>query len=69
MARIFVGLGDGKAKVFATRGSYLRWAVSTRAGWKHLKLPLFWWPLSRAVHVIVDVQEFLRKKPARSKGL
>jgi hypothetical protein len=59
--RIFVAFG-GKAKLFATRWNYLKWAVSTRDGWKHLKVPLFWWPLSRAVHVIVAVQQFMRKQ-------
>jgi hypothetical protein len=66
--QILIGLGNGKAKLFATKSSFLRWAVS-RDGWKHLKALLFWRSYLRVVHVIVAVQEFMRKKPARSKGL
>lgn len=41
MAKKFIAAIGGKAKVFSSKRSYLKWAVSTRDGWKHLMfLPL-----------------------------
>jgi hypothetical protein len=50
-ARIFVAFG-GKAKMFATKSSYLKWAVSTRAGWKHSTTLLFWRLLIRVIRIV-----------------
>jgi hypothetical protein len=43
--RIGVGLGNGKVKVFRTKRGFLRWLVTTRAGWKYLGLLLLWLPM------------------------
>jgi hypothetical protein len=61
--RFAVGLG-GKVKVFRTKRSFLKWALTTREGWKWLKLPLFWLPFRLVVRVIIAVQQFMRgQKP------
>jgi hypothetical protein len=61
--QIFIVFG-GKAKLFSTRRSYLKWKLTTREGWKSLQVPLFWLPLSRVVRVIISAQQFMRgQKP------
>jgi hypothetical protein len=59
--RIFVAFG-GKAKLFATKRSYLRWALTTREGWKHSTTLLFWRPL---IHVVRIVKVGRRERQAR----
>jgi hypothetical protein len=46
--RIFIAFG-GKAKLFATKWSYLKWAVSTQDGSKYLMMRLLFWPIFRSL--------------------
>jgi len=43
--RILVAVSGGKAKTFRTKRGFIRWAVTTRDGWKHLGILLLGLPI------------------------
>jgi hypothetical protein len=65
--RIFIAFG-GKAKAFRTKRSFLKWALTTREGWKWLRTLLFWRSFSRVVRVIIAVQQFMRNEKPFEKN-
>jgi hypothetical protein len=71
MAKHFiVGTGDGYRRTF-TPGSYLKWAVSTRVGWKHLTLMLFWFPvlLILRVRYRAELAEYARHRAVLAEAI
>ena len=60
MAKKFMVAFGGRAKIFSSKRDYLKWAVSTRNGWKHLMLlpliALVWLRNRRSLRKCVRVE-------------